>query len=77
MARTWTEEQRQRQREHIMRTQPWLKSTGPVTAQGKAVSSQNATVHGLCGARVRGRLRAVMRAMKLKKREIRRYGLDL
>ena len=38
----WTEERRARQREIIQQTKPWLKSTGPRTQEGKAVSSQNA-----------------------------------
>lgn len=38
----WTEERRARQREIIQQTKPWLKSTGPRTKNGKAVSSQNA-----------------------------------
>ncbi|QZA80689.1 hypothetical protein [Deefgea piscis] len=76
MARVWTDEQRQRQRELIQRTQPWRKSTGPVTAAGKAVSSQNATVHGFCSNRVRVRLRDTMRVMKQVKREIKLYGLE-
>jgi hypothetical protein len=76
MARTWTDEQRQQQRERILNNKPWLKSTGPRTAAGKAVSSQNATVHGYCSARIRGRLRAVMRAMKAKRYELKALGID-
>ena len=77
MARIWTDEQRQRQRELILRTQPWRKSTGPITAAGKAVSSQNATVHGFCSQRLRGELRDAMRVMKQVKREIKLNGLEL
>ena len=40
--RTWTPEQRQRQRELIQRWKPWTKSTGAKTEQGKKRSSQNA-----------------------------------
>jgi len=33
---------RQMQRERIMITKPWLKSTGAKTAEGKAISKMNA-----------------------------------
>ena len=38
----WTDERRQAQRERILQVKPWIKSTGAVTAEGKAVVSQNA-----------------------------------
>ncbi|KWV91739.1 hypothetical protein [Erythrobacter sp. YT30] len=38
----WTKERREKQRRIIQETKPWLKSTGPITKEGKAVSSQNA-----------------------------------
>ena len=38
----WSEEQRQREAERIRQRKPWLKSTGPRTAAGKAISSRNA-----------------------------------
>lgn len=38
----WTPERRAKQAEAIRRNQPWLKSTGPRTAEGKAISSRNA-----------------------------------
>lgn len=47
MARVWTEEQRQRQRERIMEWKPWELSTGPRSVQGKQVSSRNAYTGGL------------------------------
>jgi hypothetical protein len=42
MASTWTPERRARQAELIKTWQPWSKSTGPVTAEGKAKSARNA-----------------------------------
>lgn len=42
MANGWTEERRKRQSEAIRRWSPWLRSSGPVTAAGKACSSRNA-----------------------------------
>lgn len=38
----WTKERRARQAAIIRRTKPWSRSTGPRTAEGKAISSQNA-----------------------------------
>lgn len=49
----WTAERRARQAEAIRRWQPWLKSTGPRTAAGKAKASRNAD---------KGGKRAIMRA---------------
>lgn len=38
----WDEESKQRQRDRIMTTKPWLKSTGAKTEAGKAISKMNA-----------------------------------
>lgn len=38
----WTPERRAQQAERIRLTKPWEKSTGPKTAEGKAVCSRNA-----------------------------------
>lgn len=38
----WTPERRAKQAEAIRRWQPWSKSTGPRTKEGKARSSRNA-----------------------------------
>lgn len=46
MARHWTHEERQRQAELIRKWQPWSKSTGPRTDEGKAKASANALKHG-------------------------------
>lgn len=43
-ARHWTDEQRARQSATIRQWQPWAKSTGARTPEGKAVSSQNVLV---------------------------------
>ena len=42
MASTWTPERRARQAELIKTWKPWQRSTGPVTAEGKAKSARNA-----------------------------------
>lgn len=41
----WTDEQRERVRQAIQRTRPWLKSTGPKTAAGKAKVAENGKKH--------------------------------
>lgn len=43
----WTQEARQRERDRINQTKPWLKSTGAKTPEGKKISSQNAYKGGL------------------------------
>jgi hypothetical protein len=42
----WTDERRARQAEAIRRWAPWANSTGPRTADGKAISSRNARLQG-------------------------------
>ncbi len=45
--RQWTAEERLRQSQLIKNWQPWKQSTGAITPQGKARSSQNAYKHGI------------------------------
>lgn len=40
-ARSWTQEQRQRQREAIQNWRPWEQSTGPRSPEGKELVSRN------------------------------------
>lgn len=42
-AHGWSVERRARQSEAIRRWRPWERSTGPVTIEGKARASQNAS----------------------------------
>lgn len=42
----WPPSRRRAQAAHIRRTKPWLKTTGPRTAAGKARSRMNAYKHG-------------------------------
>lgn len=53
--RHWTQEERARQSKLIRQWQPWTKSTGAKTAEGKAIASQNgykggqrAMMRGIC-----------------------------
>ncbi len=46
MANGWTPERRARQAEQIRTWRPWEKSTGPRTAEGKAVASRNGDMGG-------------------------------
>jgi hypothetical protein len=42
MSSPWTPERRARQAAAIQRWRPWERSTGPQSAEGKAVASKNA-----------------------------------
>lgn len=44
--RSWTDQDRARQSQAIRNWQPWKKSTGPRTHDGKRRTSQNAWKHG-------------------------------
>lgn len=61
---SWTPERRAAQALRIKKQKPWLKSTGPKTAQGKARISQNACKHARRSAAYReqmGILRVLLR----------------
>jgi len=58
-ANGWTLERRAKQAEAIARWKPWEQSTGPRTAEGKAVTSRNADKGGN-----REMLRALSRCMR-------------
>ncbi len=59
MANGWTQERRRRQSELIQTWQPWNKSTGPRTVQGKAKAAQNAFKGG-----IRPQLRLIARVLR-------------
>ncbi len=46
-ARHWTKEQRMQQSAKIRQWQPWDKSTGPNTPEGKATAARNADKGGV------------------------------
>lgn len=55
-------EERLRQSQLIRNWQPWNKSTGAITAKGKARSSQNAYKHGL--SRFRKEIQTLLKQQK-------------
>jgi len=67
-ARTWTTEQRQRQREAIQQWKPWNQSTGPTSHAGKAVAARNAFTGGR-----RAELRKIIKEMNQALREHREW----
>lgn len=66
MANGWTPERRERQAKLIQRWRPWEKSTGPRTAEGKAIVSRNAWKGGRRAmiSRLRRTLREYEQALK-------------
>ncbi len=74
--RRWTEEQRRTQAEKIRAWRPWLKSTGPRTAQGKVKSSKNAFKHGIRSAETKAIYR-YLAAGRLFLREIKRSRKEM
>ncbi|TIC79566.1 hypothetical protein E5K04_13580 [Crenobacter intestini] len=72
MSNGWTPERRAKQAELIRQWQPWAKSTGARTAEGKAASARNSTKHGLYSKAAkaeRAELRALLRHMARRLRE--------
>ena len=62
----WTEEKRQIERDRINQTQPWLKSTGAKTPEGKAICAQNAFKGGLHSriTALRAQMTAILKEQK-------------
>ena len=42
MPKQWSQQKRNAQQKHIQKHQPWQKSTGPISDNGKRKSSRNA-----------------------------------
>lgn len=70
-ARNWTSEQRLRQREAIQRWQPWAKSTGPRSAEGKQSVARNAMRHGGRSAEMTAYLRQIREFLKQSEQRLR------
>jgi len=66
----WTLERRKRQAELIHRWKPWIRSTGPRTEAGKAVSRLNAFKHG-CRSKEARALERMLAQFARTEREIR------
>ena len=64
MSNPWTPERRARQAAAIQLWKPWEKSTGPKTAEGKAIVARNAFKGGKRPA-LRARLREIREALKV------------
>jgi hypothetical protein len=65
MANGWTPERRARQAKLIHRWKPWERSTGPRTAESKALVAQNGYKGG-----ERPLMRALARVLKAQRREV-------
>ncbi len=62
--RRWTVEQRLKQSQIIREKKPWLYSTGPKTAVGKAISSKNSYKHGMRCAEIRNTSRLITKCKR-------------
>src|SRR6266850_6738790 len=63
-AKGWPAERRARQALLIRQATPWTRSTGPKTAQGKALSAINARTHGMGSAASLAHFRRVRRYLR-------------
>ncbi|AVA36312.1 hypothetical protein C3Z06_23670 [Cupriavidus metallidurans] len=70
--RHWTPEQRAWMAETIRRWRPWERSTGPVTASGKAEVSQHALRHGMRSVAAREQQREIAALLRACKERLRR-----
>jgi len=70
----WTPERRRLQAERIRKQKPWLRSTGPRTVQGKAISCRNALIHGM-RSRARRALGLLLRLQRDFVRNLDKFGL--
>lgn len=65
MAQDWLPERRKAAAERARKHQIWKHSTGPRTAEGKAIVSQNAKKHGLRGGILRHADSILIKSSKL------------
>ncbi len=64
MANGWTPERRARQAQLIHQWEPWAKSTGPRSKEGKSAVSRNALKHGMRSAEWEAQQRALNEAIR-------------
>ena len=72
MSNGWTPERRARQAELIRQWRPWEKSTGPASAQGKALAARNAWKGG-----TRPQLRELAKILNEHRKEQQRWWREL
>lgn len=70
MARIWSDKEKERQRALIHSWQPWASATGPRTAKGKAVSSQNVLVGNANRAKALALAMEELRTVQVKIRKL-------
>ncbi len=68
MANGWTPERKTRQSQLIQTWKPWEKNTGPRSAAGKLIVSQNAYKGG-----VRSHLKELSRLLREQKEDLKRF----
>lgn len=69
----WSDERRQKQRQRLMESRPWEKSTGPRTAEGREKSKINRLKHGRRSAAMKD----LLAALQIQKRFVRALNTQL
>ena len=75
MARTWTEEQKAKQAALIHSWQPWTRSTGAKTPEGKRISSMNVLVGNANRAAALAIAKQELKAAEAKVAKLSRYKI--
>ncbi len=74
MCNGWTPERRARQRALIQQWQPWGKSTGPFTDEGKAKASANSLKHGGRSKAWREKLKRIHTLLRQQRKALEEIG---
>lgn len=75
MARTWTDEQKAKQAALIHSWQPWTRSTGAKTPEGKRISSMNVLVGNANRAAALAIAKQELKAAEAKVAKLSRYKI--
>lgn len=75
MARTWTDEQKAKQSILIHSWQPWTRSTGARTPEGRAISSMNVLVGNANRAAALSIAKQELKAVEAKVMKLSRYKI--